>query len=425
MKTVMVLLTLAACAARAQEVPATHLTLEEAISLALDNHASLRSAGAALHISEALARQARAAFFPSLNAVASDSHVEGAFVFNPSIQPRDQIYSTYAVSLQGQMMLFDFGKTLHRVEAGNRGVQASEEDVRATRDQVVMNVQIAYYGEMQAQKIDRVNQEAVDQAEQHLKQAKAFYSVGRRPQFDVTKAEVDLANANVTLIRGRNQLRLARLQLDNAIGVHPRQEYQVEDRFTIPPFPIPLDSLKRLALEKRPEILSARAHLEADQALIGAAFSQHFPTISATGNYTWSAFGFPLFGRWTAALSFNLPLFQGFAIDAQVDQARALASADQASLDLLTENVLLDVEQNYYALQEATERIAASTRLIEQAEENLTLAERQYAAGVGTPIEVADAQLARSNAFITNIQAQYDYHVALAQLRRAAGIVWF
>jgi outer membrane protein TolC len=215
------------------------------------------------------------------------------------------------------------------------------------------------------------------------------------------------------------------------MGVHPQQAFTTEEQFTILQFPIPLDSLKKLALDRRPELLAARARLGANEALVSAAFSQHLPTLSATGNYTWSGFSEPLvllpqlFGRWSAGISLSLPIFQGFALNAQVDQAKASADAAQSSLDLLVEDLLLEVEQNFYALQESRERIAATTRLVEQAEENLNLAQRQYAAGVGTPLDVADAQLSRANARITYIQAQYDYNAALVRLRRAAGITWF
>jgi protease secretion system outer membrane protein len=121
----------------------------------------------------------------------------------------------------------------------------------------------------------------------------------------------------------------------------------------------------------------------------------------------------------------TFPIFQGFSLDAQVEQAKANVDGAKASLDLLIENVLLEVEQNFYALGEASERIGAAVRLVEQAEQNLNLAQRQYAAGVGTPLDVADAQLSRSNALITQIQAEYDYNVALVRLRRAAGIMLF
>lgn len=429
---VLIPLIAAVAAAAAQQGGTTPslLTQDQAIALALEHHPSLRNAGASLRVTEALVRQARSAYFPIISTSGSGSHIEGAFVFNPSIPARDQMYNSYSIGIQGQLTMFDFGKTANRVGAGNLGVEAAEFDVRAARDQVVTNVQIAYFGYMQARRVDRVNQEAVAQAAEHLGQAKAFYSVGRRPQFDVTKAEVDLANANVALIRGRNQLQLARIQLENAMGVHPVQDFSIEDQFVIPSLTVSLDSVKAVAMERRPEILAGRARLGANEALVSAAWSQHLPTLSATGNYTWAGFSTPivllpqLFGRWSAGFSLTLPIFQGFSLDAQVEQAKANVDGAKASLDLLIENVLLEVEQNFYALREASERIGAAARLVEQAEQNLNLAQRQYAAGVGTPLEVADAQLSRSNALITQIQGQYDYNVALVRLRRAAGVMF-
>ena len=122
-------------------------------------------------------------------------------------------------------------------------------------------------------------------------------------------------------------------------------------------------------------------------------------------------------------VTLSLPIFQGFTIDAQVEEARANAEAAKAALDITTESAMLDVEQSYLALKEADERRAAAAKLVEQAEENLTLAERQYAVGVGTSLDVSDAQLTRSNAQITNIQANTDFNSSLVRLRRAVGLL--
>ena len=110
-------------------------------------------------------------------------------------------------------------------------------------------------------------------------------------------------------------------------------------------------------------------------------------------------------------------------LEAQVEQAEASAELAQANLRTLTQNIMVEVEQAYLGVAEAQERMGATTKLVEQAEQNLNLAERQYAAGVGTALDVTDAQLTRSNAQITNIQAIYDYNSSLARLQRAIGIV--
>jgi len=398
------------------------LSIRRAVELALEHHPSLRAAEASVRSSSASLTQARSTYYPSLNISASASRTDGAFVFNPSIEPRIQTYNSYSAALQLQQTLYDFGRTGGRVSANDSFLEASMLDSQSARDLVVMNVQLAYFILAQAQRVVDVNELAVESATKHLVQAKAFYTVGRRALFDVTKAEVDLANANVNLIKARNDLRLGRVQLENVMGIHPAGGYALTDTLSITPFSMTLDSAKGLAFSRRPELRSAQIRVEANQSLASSSWSQHLPTLSAFGTWTWSAFGFPLFSRWNAGVTLTVPVFQGFAVSGQVEQAEANADAARASLDELRESVILEVEQNYLVVKESAERIAAAAKLVEQAEQNLNLSERQYTAGVGTAIEATDAQLTLSNARITYIQAMYDYNSSLVRLRRAIGI---
>jgi TolC family type I secretion outer membrane protein len=400
-----------------------HLTLHRAVQVALENHPSLRLADANLRSTSDAVTQVKGGYFPSVSATATASRTDGAFVFNPSFPARLQTYNNYSTALQIQQLIFDFGRTSGRVSANENLAGASMSDFEATRENVIVNVQLSYFGLLQAGRVEKVNDEAVGLAAAHLVQAKAFYTVGRRPQFDVTKAEVDLANARVNQILARGQSHLAAVQLENALGVHPPAGYALVDTFDIAPFSLSLDSARAVAMNNRPDLRAAEARVSANRDLVTAAKGQHFPTLSAFGNWTWSGFDFPLSSRWNAGVTMSLPIFQGFSLVAQVNQAEANADAAEAGLDLLKEATTLDVQQNYWGMKEAEERIAAASRLLEQAEQNLVLAEKQYAAGVGTAIEVADAQGSLSNARIARIQALYDYDTSVIYLRRSMGVV--
>ncbi len=406
--------------AQATDAPAS-LSLSAAVDLARTHHPSLRAADAQVSASSASLTGAQSVFWPSLNAVATGSRTDGAFVFNPSFPSRNQTYNNYTASLQLQQTLLDVGKMIDRTSASGHFRDASLFARESTTDNVVLGVVLAYYAHIQAQRLITVAEQAVTMADEHLRQARAFYSVGRRPRSDVTKAEVDLANANVNLIHARGQTHLTTVQLENAMGVHPKTPFAVRDTFDIEPFSLSLDSTVTLALSHRPEVLAAAATLSANRALASAAWAQHLPTVTAFGNWTWSNFTLPLYSRWNAGVTLSIPLFQGFSIDAQVDQAKAGADIAEASLNQLRESITLEVQQSFWALQEASERNRATRKLLDQAGDNLMLAEKQYAAGVGTPLDVSDAQLALSNARVTDIQAQYDYASSLARLRKAIG----
>lgn len=409
----------------AQEVrrfPAS-LTLSDAVGLALEYHPSLRAASANVQESEASLTLARSSYFPVISATGSATRTGGAFVFNPQFPPRVQYYNNYTTALNLQQTLYDFGRTGGRVSSANGLVQASTYDYQGSRLNVIANTETAYYGVLEAQGVVAVNLETLAQTEAHLKEAEAYYRVGTRPQFDVTTSQVNVANANVSLITAKNQLRIARLQLENSMGVHSGTPYVLSDTLGVPAFAVSLDSVKMAALSSRQDLLAARAVVESNQALVSAATSQHLPTLSLAGALNWTGFDFPLQNRWNAGLTLSLPVFQGFGVSAQVDQAQANLESSQANLALAAENALLDVEQQYLSLKEASDRITATGKLVEQAEENLKIAEGRYNFGVGSAIEITDAQVTLSSARLSNIQALYDYNTSLIRLKRAMGVL--
>jgi outer membrane protein TolC len=399
------------------------LTQEQAVTLALTHHPSLRGAEAATRSASAGVTQAQSNYFPMLSVSAGGTRTGGASPINPSFPVRILTYNNYITALSLQQNLYDFGKTSGRVSASEELMDASFTDFQATRDSVIANVQLAYINFVQSIRVVKVDSESVAQAEEHLKQSQAFYSVGTRPQYDVTTAEVNLANANVALITGRNQVRVAKLQLENAIGMYSTTHYTVHDSLETPAFAITLDSAKAVAKESRPELRSAQARYVSAQSSVSAARAQHLPTVSLNGGWTWSSFDFPLQSKWNAGFTLSMPIFEGFAISAQVEQAEAVVDEVHAGLDELMEGVMLQVEQNYLSLKEAQERIDASKKLVTQAKENLKLAEGRYNSGVGSPIEITDAQVTLSNAQITSIQALADYNSSLIRLRQAMGVI--
>jgi outer membrane protein len=397
------------------------LGIDEAVTIALEHQPSIRISGANREAAQAGLTIARSNYFPQIVGTATVTHTDGAFVFNPTVQPNNQRYNSYTTGVAASQTLVDFGKMVSKVMAGSDLVDAAVYDDYATRQSVIMNVRVGYYGLMQAEQVVTADQEAVDKAAEHLKQAKAFYTVGKRAQFDVTKAEVDHANARVLLIKAKNQAQIARLQLEDAMGIQRAPAFSVTSEFPVEPFMLPLDSVRAAARVRRPELLAAAARVQASKALVTAAWTQHLPNVVASGAYNWSNFNFPLLSRWNLGVTLTFPIFQGFATQAGVDQARANEETAQSTYDLLDESIMLEVEQYFLNLKAAEEEIVATDKLVEQAGQSLTLAEKQYAAGVGGSVEVTDARLTLAEARITRIQSLYDYSTSLVRLRKAMG----
>jgi outer membrane protein len=397
------------------------LTLTECIHIALKNHPALGLAEGNRLNAEAAYRQTRSIFFPLLTASAGVTKNAGTSLIGP-IQ-RVQDYESYSTGVSAQMLVFDFGKSIYRTTSGSYTVDASVADAAAAEQTVILNAELAYFVYQEADAVVKVNEDALRSATQHLRQAKAFFSVGTRAQFDVTKADVDVANSQVALLKAQNQFRTARAQLDNAMGIESSTMYTTPALTGLPPCDMTIDSAMTIAQTVRPEILSAESKVSAAEALYTSSWLSRFPTINATGGYTWRGLDFPLANSWSAGVTVSLPLFQGFAIDAGVQQAEAGVRIASAVSEALAQSVRLDIEQQLLALNEARERIAATAKLVELASETLRLAEARYASGVGSAIEITDATFTLSNARITEIQAQFDYRSAYVRLQRAMGIL--
>ncbi len=409
--------------AQIKEMHIDSLSVQLATKIAIENNPSIKIAKANVEDSDAGLRLSRSGYFPNISITGSATRTQGAFVFNPSFPPRDQKYNNYTAGLQLQQLIYDFGRTANRVSSSDDLANSSLYGLQSATEDLIVLVQTSYYTYLQAQFLEKVDQEALAQTEEHLKIAEAFYKAGTQPEYDVTKAQVDVANAKLNLIHSQNQIKVSKLLLENSMGVKIPDNFIVTDSLKYDSLNLSIDSVKAIAIENRTDLKSLKLKLSAQKSLVSSIWDQNLPTISAFGNYNWNGFDFPLYSRWTAGINFAIPIFQGFSVSAQVQQAESQQKSLEASIEQLTLSILSEVQQNYLSVIEAENMISASEKLVLQAEENFKLATGRYKSGVGSATEITDAQVALSNAKYSNIQAHYDYLTSLVRLKRSMGVI--
>jgi outer membrane protein TolC len=300
------------------------------------------------------------------------------------------------------------------------------------RDLVVQNVRQTYFGVLQARRLVTVADAALARSELNLRSARGFFDVGTKPKSDVTRAEVEVANARVDVIRARNLVRFSETSFANALGLDATVPIEIDDALTYEPVAIDPAQVAVEALGNRPELRQAQARLDATRAQLAGARARYLPdlTVSGTAGYTGDdaivstdgvGTGVAFSESWaiTGQLSWNL--FEGFFTQNRVKETQALVETARANYESVELQVRLEVEQAYIAVVEAAERIGATEKAIESARENLRLAQGRYDAGVGTILELTEAQLSLSNAEADNVRALTDYRVGLAVLDRVAG----
>jgi outer membrane protein TolC len=260
------------------------------------------------------------------------------------------------------------------------------------------------------------------QFRQHLDQARRFYEVGTKPKIDVTKAEVDLSQAKLNLLKADNALRIARITLNNAMGVPDAPGYDVKDSMAYQDYPIDLATALKRGYDARPDLASATAKREAAERSIDLARAGYYPVLSGNAAYGWTGQDFPMDKQWTVGAALNFPLFSGFLTRSQVEEARANLEVARSNEDNIRQGIRFDVEQAYYNLNDTREGIALAEVSVVQAKENRELAQGRYAAGVGNSIEVADAVVLEINSNTAYTNALYYYRLAIANLEKAMGV---
>ncbi len=420
----LLLLLLTPFAARAEDIirEGELLTLERCIEIGLRQHPTVAAARSEVDASRTRVGQARSEYYPQIDGTADASRTSIGTRQSLGFETGSAIFNSYSSSLTLTQKIFDFGKRSSQVDIQKLNVSSSESDLENTSEQIALDIKQAYYGVLQAQRNRVVALETVRQFEQHLEQARGFYDVGTAPKYDVIKAEVDLSNAKLNLISAENALKVAKVILNNSLGVPDAPEYEIEDNLSFVKYEMTFDDALTQAYANRPDLQSLVFQRKAAESTISLVMKDFYPVLTGNAGYNYAGNEFPLERGWTIGATVTFPIFSGFLTTYQVKEAEANLRTLLANEESLKQNILLEVQQGYLNLTEAEERIATAELAVKQAEENFEIATGRYRAGVGNPIEVTDAEVLLTDAKTSHIQALYDYKIARANLEKAMGI---
>lgn len=392
------------------------LTVQSCIDIARKNHPSLAAASGTVRLFESKIGQARAGYYPQITFQSSYSRIgppPDSFINEP--------YNYYSNTLNLNQMLFDFGKTSNLVDIRKLSKQSAEADLQDTSAVIILGVKEAYYSFLKAKMSEKVALETVNQFREHYEIAKTFFATGKSSKIDVTSAEVNLSNARIQLISAQNALRIARVNLNKAMGVISAPEYDIQEEFHLEQSDISFEAALEQAYKNRPDVLSTSLKKDALQQTIDFNKKDYLPVLSGSAGYGYAGEDSSIDKSWNVGIALTVPLFTGLSTKYAVDEARANLDIAAANEEVLRQNVHLEVQSVWLNRREAFERIEASRVIVRQAEEALELARGRYATGVGSSIEITDALIKLNNAKMTYITALSDFSVAQARLDKAMG----
>lgn len=402
------------------------VTLERCLELALANNPELtatvwESAAAAGRLD-----QARASNWPTVTVEGNTSRfldpqrlIPARYNGEPGSFDRD----IHRADMLLKLPLFAGGRIVNEIAAADLIRQAEEHRLGRTREELIFNVSSVFYAILGQQKVIHSLEFSIEAMQEHLKQVSALVASQKAAKVDLLRTEVRLAELRQALVKEQNVLAVQKRILANLMGLdYDTKRFAIQGRLSFEDRPVDASPLMDFAMSRRLDYLAARARLEAQARKVDVARSGHRPTVSLIGTYGVRA---DSLGDeedvGSIGLGVSVPLFEGGRVMAKVDEERRLLAAAQERLRKLELQIRQEVETAVLDVRSSSERIRALEKSIEQAKESLRIERQKYDLGMGSMMDVLDAQSARLASETSYYRALVDFHIALARLDLAAG----
>ncbi len=336
------------------------------------------------------------------------------------------------VGAEASWRIFSGGKTLSAIRASKAYRQLTSYQERRIRETQVRDIILSYY------RVQLINTR-VATLEQSVKQLADFeeethkkYEAGTASEFDWLSAKVSLANERPHLIQAQNDLRIAREQFRNLTYL-AEGSFTLSDPLEYIPAKIDLDEAITVGLAKRPELLEKKNAISLRKEDVTQKRSKYLPTLDLFANYnTYKPDPFSFLPgsasdgwkeHWSAGARATWTLFDGGLRRADLGESKLMMAIEEDEYRDLVRSATLDIRTQWLRERDAEEAINATAENIELAQRALNIAGNRFDAGLGTHLEVTQANLELSNARLARAQALYEYVAATARLKHAAGIL--
>jgi outer membrane protein TolC len=411
------------------------LTIQESVTIGLENSKVLRASQMKSEYAEAKAREVSASLYPSLKLQASYQRLSPVPEFKipfpgiPTIFP--YIADNYVARASFQQPIFTGWKLQGAANNASYQAEATRSDVDKDKGELVFNIKSAYWNLFRAREIKRLADENVAQMSAHLEDSENLMKQGLVTSNDLLKVKVQLSNSKILQSDAINNVQLATIVFNSTVGLPLQSDIEITSPLT--PTSKEFGELERLlavAFTQRPEILAMDSRIKASDAAIVSAAGGWFPQIFLTGNYYYSRPNqriIPLQDEfkdtWDMGVTIQFDLWNSLSTVHQTSQARSQHEQNKDYLATLKDGVTLEVTQNYLNYRQAKERIRLTELSLQQANESYRMASEKFKAGLTTSSELLDAEVALLQSKLQLTQALVDHELSEARLTKSVGDV--
>ncbi len=406
--------------------PGPRLTREDAERMALTNNPRVSVSHLLALAEHQVVRQARSAELPTLTGTITAQDANEASRVSSGSLSASRLFTRAGGGINFSQLITDFGRTTNLVASTKLRERAQQANELATREDIVLVADQAFYDALQAQALLQVAKQTVNLRQNTQSQVNQLTQNKLRSTLDLTFANVNLSQAQLLQLDAQNNADAAMAALDEVLGLdHPVQYTLADTAKTNPPPPPDEQTLIDLAVKQRPDLKSLDLTRQSQEKFSHAQRDQMLPTLSAIGTVGASPVRADQYyvSSWDGAIgaNVNIPIFNGFLYSAQAKEAQLRAQATAQQTRQLKNTIVRDVQTAWLDANNAFTRLGVTAELLNQANQSLALAQTRYKLGLSSIVELSQAQLQQTEAEITNTNAQYQYRLTLAALNFQTG----
>ncbi len=399
------------------------LTLQEAEALALKNHPQIQAAQFETEFANQQIVINRAPYYPEMTGDLTASQGNNLARIGAGDLSASRLFDRVGQGVVVRQLITDSGRTPNLVASARFNAQASAQTLDATRYDVLLAANRAYYDVLHSQAVVKIAQQTVAARQTLSDQVNELARNQLKSQLDASFADVTVSEAKLLLINAQQNVQQALAELGRALGSDQTANYQLVDEPLPPGPPATADDLVAQAVKNRPELASLRSAHEAAQRFFDAEKDLSRPTVSAVavgGALPYINTAVPV-GYEGVAANVSIPVFNGHLFSARREAARQRElEADQRLRDQ-QERIARDVRVAWASAFTAFQRIDVTAQFLRQAALALDLAQGRFNLGLSSIVELTQAQLNLTQAEIENLGAKYDYQNQNAVLQYTLG----
>jgi outer membrane protein len=394
--------------------PGTPLTLQQAEAIAIKNNPQITIGRLRALAAQQYVREARSALLPTANLslTAVDSipggRIAAGALNNPAVYPRA------AGGVSVFQLLTDFGRTNNLLSSSEYGAKAEDQNAAATRADILLVVDQAFYNSLETKALVTVAEETVHARQTLVDKIQALTNAKLKSEIDLSFSNVDLARGKLLLLEAQNNYEISLAALSAILGYPDEQNFQLLEETSPITQPDPdVTPLIQKALQQRPEIKALQFQVESAQKFGSAEHDLWRPTVDALGVVGEAPVRDNHIPNWYGAVgvNINIPIFNGFLYNARGKAADLQTEVQRQSLLDTRNNIARDVRNAWQDSRRAFERLSVTQQLRQQADLSLSLAQARYNLGLGSIVEFTQAELQKTEADIDDTDAKYQYRL--------------